>query len=444
MLLDESACELFVSHRHRSAKVMDRAARRQKTRRGLKSASIKSKKAAAHMRSANDIRPNGNPAALPDPSASRYFRRETFAPNSEAERAILGLVLRRGPLTQNQIAMEIDRSQQTVSRLITRLIERGCLRQGDRVSSGKRGQASINIEIVPDYAYAFGIAILWDAVAVSLMDFSGKVIDQRLSTMTSMTHDDVVAESQHMIDDLGTQWSIAEHRIFGSGVAIPGTFERRTGKVNTPLILEEWANMNIETVLADDLQLPVWVENDGNAAAIGESMVGVGRWAKNFVYLYIATGLGGGIIIDGQLVRGVVGNAGEVAQLLPPSIYPHPNLDLLRRLVCKHGVDVGTISELVQQFDPDWPGVDEWIARVRDSLSLIASASAALLDPDVVVIGGRIPRALAEKVIPHIEIYDQRRRSAERPLPSVVAAEAEGDAAAIGAAGVTFTKYFFD
>ena len=187
----------------------------------------------------------------------------------------------------------------------------------------------------------------------------------------------------------------------------------------------------------------MWIENDGNAAAIGESLVGVGRWAKDFVYLYIATGLGGGVILDGEMVRGEFGNAGEVAQLLPPRIYPHPNLDLLRKLICKHGVEVNTVSELVERFDPEWPGVDEWISRVRDSLCLIASASAALLDPEVIVIGGRIPRSLAEKVIPHIEVYDQRRRSDPRPLPQVVVAEAEGDSAAIGAAALTFHSYFF-
>lgn len=201
--------------------------------------------------------------------------------------------------------------------------------------------------------------------------------------------------------------------------------------------------MNIERVLEDDLRLPVWIENDGNAAAIGESLVGVGRWAKDFVYLYIATGLGGGVILNGDIVRGEYGNAGEVAQLLPPSIYPHPNLDLLLKLVRRHGVEVESISQLVDRFDPEWPGVGEWITRVRDSLSLISSASAALLDPELIVIGGRIPRSLAEKTIPHIDVYDQRRRSDPRPLPRVVVAEAEGDSAAIGAAALTFNSYFF-
>lgn len=379
-----------------------------------------------------------------NPVSSKYFRWDTFGQNTEAERAILGLVLRRSPLTQTAIAREIDRSQQTVSRLISRLIERGALRQGDRVSSGKRGQISTSIEIVPEYAYSFGVAIFLDALAVTVMDFSGKVIDHRVTAMTLMSHDDVVAELRMMIGELTAQWIKDDSRIFGVGVGIPGTFMRGTRRqVNTPLILSEWADMDIESVLEDDLGLPVWLENDGNAAAIGESLVGVGRWAKDFVYLYIAAGLGGGVILNGEIVRGESGNAGEVAQLLPAGVYAHPNLELLRKLVNKHGQEVGTVTELINKFDVNWPGVDEWIVQVRDSLSLIVSAAAALLDPQVIVIGGRIPRSLAEKIIPHIEVYDQRRRSDSRPLPQTVVAEVGGESAAIGAAALTLNSYFF-
>ncbi len=379
-----------------------------------------------------------------DPVASKYFRRDTFAPYTEAERAILGLVLRRSPVTQTTIVKEVDRSQQTVSRLITRLIERGALRQGERVSSGKRGQLSTSIEIVPEYAYSFGVALFLDALAVCVMDFSGRVIDHRETAMTLMTHDDVVAELRLMISELTEQWIEDESRVFGVGVGIPGTFMRGTRRqINTPLILGEWANMDIEAVLEDDLELPVWLENDGNAAAIGESLVGVGRWAKDFVYLYVAAGLGGGIILNGEIVRGESGNAGEVAQLLPRGSYPHPNLELLRKQINHHGVEIATVSELIEKFDVNWPGVNEWIVQVRDSLSLIVSAAAALLDPQIIVIGGRIPQSLAEKLIPQIEIYDQRRRSDSRPLPRTVVAEAGGDSAAIGAAALTLNSYFF-
>ncbi|MCY3565652.1 MAG: helix-turn-helix domain-containing protein, partial [Gammaproteobacteria bacterium] len=106
--------------------------------------------------------PRQTPPREFDPAAVKYFRGDVFPPNSQVERDISGLVLRRGAMTQAQISRAINRPQQTVSRLLSRLVERGMLRPGERVSSGKRGQLSVKIEIVPDYAYSFGISILWE------------------------------------------------------------------------------------------------------------------------------------------------------------------------------------------------------------------------------------------------------------------------------------------
>ncbi|MDH4260592.1 MAG: ROK family protein, partial [Gammaproteobacteria bacterium] len=161
------------------------------------------------------------------------------------------------------------------------------------------------------------------------------------------------------------------------------------------------------------------------------------------VYLFIAAGVGGGVVINHDLMRGVNGNAGEVALILPKNIYLHPSLESLRQTLLRRGVNVEGISDLVRRFDPDWPGVDEWIERTRDSFSLIVSSVAAILDPDAVVLGGRIPRTLAERVIPHIEIYDNTRRAEPRPFPRILLSETTQDACAIGAASMPFKHHFF-
>ena len=79
----------------------------------------------------------------------------------------------------------------------------------------------------------------------------------------------------------------------------------------------DWALRDLEAELSQVLDMPVWIENDGNAAAVGESLFGVGRRHRSFAYLYIAAGLGGGLILDGVPVRGFRGNAGEFTGLLP-------------------------------------------------------------------------------------------------------------------------------
>jgi len=124
----------------------------------------------------------------------------------------------------------------------------------------------------------------------------------------------------------------AGDRYFGIGVAITGFFVGRGARVNPPEALEDLALIDLDAVLYEAFRLPVWIENDGAAAAIGESLLGVGRWAPSFAYLYFATGFGGGLIVDGAPVRGAHGNAGEFSSVLPPPLFERPTLELLRLL----------------------------------------------------------------------------------------------------------------
>ena len=375
------------------------------------------------------------------PGAAHHAR--DFGTFSHNERRVLGLVVRNTRITQAAIRHEMELTQQAVSRIVNGLIERGILRSGERVSDGRRGQPSPRLTVVPEFAYSFGVAIMADAVAVGLMDLSGNLLDTRLQGLTPMTRDNVLDAVQAMMTQQVAAHGVDADRVFGIGVGVSGYFVDNSPRFNTPAMLPDWALANVPEIVEQRFGLPVWAANDGTAAAVGESMVGVGRWARNFAYLYFSAGFGGGIIVDGQLLRGDHGNAGECAGILPYNIYTHPNLEFLRQLVTKHGVALETVHDLVEKFDPQWTGVDEWIAKVPDSLSLVCSAISAILDTTVIVLGGRMPRALAERVIPQIEFYSMARRGLPRPVPKVVAAETDGDATLIGAASLPFTKHFF-
>src|SRR5690606_21870428 len=137
--------------------------------------------------------------------------------------------------------------------------------------------------------------------------------------------------ARHGLEPHGGKINIRPHEVFGIRVGISG-FVLPDGKsYNTRRSSDEWTNLDLTAVCQQVLGRAACADSDGNAAAIGESLVGVGKWAPNFAYLYISTGFGGGIIANGQLLRGRHGNAGEFAQMLPPMIYPSPTLELLRQ-----------------------------------------------------------------------------------------------------------------
>ena len=362
---------------------------------------------------------------------------------SITDRRILGLVFRHHSLIQNQIIEETGLVQQSVSRLVAGLVERGCLVAGERISSGRRGYPSQAFRMAPGFGCSLGLSVMADAVSLSLMDFSGRVRADWSHAFPTMRIDRVLDWVNARIDDIESMPEVDSARLLGLGVGIAGSFADGTTGFNTPTALEEWAFVDVAQLLSDATDLPTWADNDGNLAALGENMTGVGRRYGSFAYIYFSTGVGGGLVIDREVWRGRSGNAGEFAGGLPGNIYPFPNLELLRQLINRGGGRFATVAELLDRFDVDHPAVDDWIARVRDSVSIIASNATAILDVDAIVFGGRMPRPLAEKLIPRVELFDQMRYSKPRPMAELVPAEATGDATAIGAAVLPLAQQCF-
>jgi len=366
-----------------------------------------------------------------------------FPSPSESEAKVLGCILRGSRVDQPELARATGLSQQSVSRLVNELVDRGALSRGERSANGRRGQPSTTVRIAPDYAYSVGVALMTDAMSVLLMDFSGVVIAYSYQPMASMRRALVFGKLEAIVNGFIRQHAIDRQRLFGVGVGISGYCLDGKSRYNPPSALDDWALIEIDKVVSDALGLPTWVENDGNTAAIGESFLGAGRTYSNFVYLFIAAGIGGGLIQDHKLWRGTHGNGAEVGLIVPRAIYQLPTLETLLHSLKQHGVRVDTISAMLAGFDPNWRGIDEWIEQSRHALSLIVSAIAATVDPEAIVLGGRIPASLAERIIPAIEIYDDARRAEPRPLPRLMLSQTEHDACAIGAAMLPLERHFY-
>lgn len=362
---------------------------------------------------------------------------------SDSESRILSFVLRAPGTTQPEVVKATGLSQQTVSRLVSDLVARGALRPGQRQSSGRRGQPRVEIEIHPEHAYSLGVALMTDAMSVLLMDFAGNVVSYDCLDMPDMSRKAVFARLNEVTERLLADHPMAIGRLSGVGVGISGYCLDGKSRYNPPQALDDWAMVQIDTLFSEALGLPAWVENDGNAAATGESFLGAGRLYSNFVYMFIAAGIGGGVIIDHKLLRGVHGNGGEIGLILPRNTFEPPTLETLFDSISKQGVDLQSISDMLARFDLSWPGVDAWIERSRGPLSLIASSIAAILDTEAIVLGGRLPADLAERIIPVIELFDDARRQEPRPLPKIVCSQTSVDACAIGSAMLPLEKQFF-
>jgi predicted NBD/HSP70 family sugar kinase/DNA-binding XRE family transcriptional regulator len=384
---------------------------------------------------------------MADDAARRRIRPAFLRPDeqktfSENERRLLDLVRQEVGLSRADLARRTGLTLQSIVRLTEGLLDRGFLKYGEKVIRGP-GQPSAPLSLVRDAALTFGVSIMTDAMSVVLMDLTGEVRLERHVQVAADDRDGVIQRLRTLQGEMAVAADIDAGRIFGLGVATTGYFLGK-GALNTPGSMNQWAGIDLETTLSEALDLPVWLENDGNAAAAGESLYGVGRRHRTFVYMYIAAGLGGGLVRDGVIWRGHRGNAGEFTGILPvPAREGRPTLTLLLSILRARGVALSGIDELVARFDPSWPGVEEWLEATSRALTAVLSAISAVEDPEVIVIGGRAPRALTRLICDRAQFYRTKLRDHERAFPAVVPAETEHDAAALGAASLPLKQHFF-
>lgn len=138
----------------------------------------------------------------------------------------------------------------------------------------------------------------------------------RLLTGEDSTPDRVIPRICVAIQQALTEAGIELEQVRGIGVGSAGQLDSRTGVIFSAQNLLGWDHVPLRDELKRTfINTPLYVENDANVAALGEYLLGAGRGCSNIVYLTISTGIGGGIVIDGQLLRGVSGTAGELGHM---------------------------------------------------------------------------------------------------------------------------------
>lgn len=373
---------------------------------------------------------------IPPPAPLRQVQ-----PLGRAERRVAAMIFRHPGITQQEIHRQMDFTQQYVSRLTGNLLEEKLVFRGERVRKGV-GQPGIQLHINPDYSYALGLSIMTDALSMVLIDMTGMVRNHCQHPTDDMDPSRLAQLISENLPVLCSQADIDPGRVAGVGIGLTGYFVGDGARINTPDALAGLALEEIGTYLSALLQLPVAVDNDGNTAAVAEAMMGVGRWADTFTYLYIAAGFGGGVVVEGKLYRGAHGNAGEVANTLPLGT-PYPTLSSLRQLYAADGREFPSLEAMLDHVALEDSAVQRWLDDAQEPLSHIVSAAAAVLDPEAIVFGGRLPPALGQALIERAEIYNADRRQRPKPTPRLVTAETCGDATAIGAALIPLMAQFY-
>ncbi len=382
---------------------------------------------------------------LPEALIARRFIRvqDEMTVVSANERRLLRLIWRQPGISRSEINEYTDLTQQSVHRILDHLAERKIIVLGSAKAGLGRGQPSPMLHLNGSFAYACGISVNTDIIGICIIDLAGNIVGEREVPLLKTTMQEALHSVKKQVVELQQQNNLADDDLFGIGFAIAGYHVEGT-RHNAPLPLREWSMIELGPIVSDLFSRPVWVINGGKSGAVAESMFGIGRFTSDFAYLSFNYGFGGGVIIDGELLQGGRGNAGEFSGLYDEiETKRRPALQYLIDQINRNGVNVPSIHYMRRHFDPEWPGVSEWVETVTPAYNRLVNAIRSTLDPQAIVFGGQIPHMLASMLIERTKIFDRPRYGVHRGGPELVISEIASDAAAMGAAIIPFRRMFY-
>ena len=215
------------------------------------------------------------------------------------------------PLSRAGLASLTGLNRTTVSSLVEELLDRGLVREiGLDASAG--GRPATLLELNSQAGCIVGVELGVDFVAVALSNLAGQILLRRFEEADPAEGQDaVIAQTLRLVDEVIAARQPPDCRLLGIGLATPGTVNIQDGVlVFSPNL--QWRMVPFGQIFHEHTGLPVIVDNDANAAAVGEHLFGVARQIDDFVLIFAGVGIGGGLFLRGELYRGASGYAGEL------------------------------------------------------------------------------------------------------------------------------------
>jgi predicted NBD/HSP70 family sugar kinase len=321
------------------------------------------------------------------------------------ERVVLQTLRAHGSLAKADLARLTGLTAQTIGLITARLDEDQLLNRGAPVR-GRVGQPSVPLGLNPDGAFAIGIKIGRRSADWLLVDFTGRVRERLVLDYAfpdiPVLLPAIKSNLNRLLEGLGP----LRDRVVGVGVAAPfqlGGWHRMLGLTEAQSLA--WNQIDLVAEVQALTDLPISFAKDTSAACVAELLQGKGRDIRSFLYLFLDTFVGGGLVLNSHLHRGVNGNAGAVASLplqvatadmkeLPPQLISQASLWDLEQRFREHALDPMAAYDARALEAPWLAYTREWIDRAALALAHCIVAGTAFLDVEAVVIDGVVAPGL--------------------------------------------------
>ena len=367
----------------------------------------------------------------------------------------------RGTLSQADLARITGLGKATVSRAVAELQRAGLVIDAGRSLSpegGASGRPAAALTLNPESGTCVGIQLGAHSIRAVLADVSHSVLATRTEVLDwDYSPEQAVTVTDQLIENAQRDAASDPSLLIAVGIALPSPVHPSTGRVIRSSAIGTWGGIRVNEMFEDRLKRPVFVENESSCAALAELTWGAARGLSNFAYVKTEGGVGGAVVINGKLQRGVAGGAGEFGHLIyDPNgplcrcgnrgcfEYYLSDWALLKPLRPTYGEGF-TIGELIDLALAGDKGCRRILVDAAEMMARCISAACNLLNPEAMVIAGSLIPAgellmkpLREFLSRHVLIPLEENEMG--PTTRLLTASLGKDASALGAMGLALRQ----
>src|SRR5690554_484691 len=365
---------------------------------------------------------------------------------------VLQTLYRHGRCSRSQLTRLTQISPATISRIIAELLEQGIVYEGKQAKS-TGGRKAVYLHLDYTKLYIVSVQLLRDRTAVAVHNLKGELLHKRPIAPAGFSPEELLPEVYNQIELILTHSGINRDHILGVGVAISGVVDSTNGVMVRSVNLD-WEDIPVAQVLGEMLDLPIFVANDANAAALAELWFGQCQDCDSLLYLKTDTGAGVGLVVARNLVSGQHWLAGEVGHLpvipggrkcrcgrhdcLEAYVYL---ADVLQHYEERTGRRI-TKEQFVELAANQDPAAEQLVAETVQAISQAVCSWAVLLDLDKIVVGG-IWGQMKSEVLAHIQADYERvlASSGLKRQVTIVSSSLSDDNDLFGAAGIVIHSW---
>ncbi|MGM9558570.1 MAG: ROK family protein [Oscillospiraceae bacterium] len=331
--------------------------------------------------------------------------------------SILKLVRQNAPISRTELVQRMGLTSASVINITNEMLQSGLLAESGRTNEGGQGRKSLLLDVRPDAAYVIGVHLSTESIITAVSDLSGSLDGVTTRPLEGRSAQSILDQIKSQLEQCLTRTGVDRSRILGVGLSLPGPLDIEKGIMINPPNFPGLAGTPIRALLESQLQLPVCCDRETNNAVLAEFESGCAAGYKTAFFISLfRTGVGGGVIANGNILHGFCDSAGEIGHTtvdiagprcscgsygcLEALVSEQALLGRVRRLQRMNGAlqlreadaEPQTLEELFRLSQSGDEVCTHVVNEAASYISIALGNAINLYSPEIIVLGGTLPQ----------------------------------------------------